>query len=326
MDRILAFVDLLGFSKMVESDYKEARIVLNDFYNICFSVIKRDEIVNGSLFSDSLLAHSSDYSALVNCMTEIYRKCLLKNETYRKTDKFFLLPRGAISVGYVDIEERQTSPNLTKDFIVSPALVHSAKIEQSIKGSRLLVAVENDNSNQVRDLVFNKKMKTILYENSSLEFWKNYKYNDALWFLDLNKRNEQQRSEVEKLIRISIKLVVANSRNEKVIDQHVNTLRIGLLSYTKFLDSGRDTLLKDIIGKFNADKYWLIWLTVFEVVTNCVDSFLFTSSPMIISFYRKCSLKPGWIEVLKEINKPGQEYLLRSFNRFLDELAIHQAK
>src|SRR5258706_8704964 len=124
MDRILAFVDLLGFSKMVESNYGEARTVLNDFYNICFSVIKRDATVNGSLFSDSLLAHSSNNASLVNCITEIYRKCLAKNEHYTNTDKFFLLPRGAISIGYVNIEERQTSPNLTKDFIVSPALVH----------------------------------------------------------------------------------------------------------------------------------------------------------------------------------------------------------
>jgi hypothetical protein len=326
MDKILAFVDLLGFSKMVESDYGRARIVLNDFYNICFSIIKRDQRVNGSLFSDSLLAHSSDYASLVNCITEIYRQCLARNEHYQNTDKFFLLPRGAISIGYVNIEERVTSPNLTKDFIVSPALVHSAKLEQSVKGSRLLVAVKSGNDDQEKSLVWNREIKTILYENSSFEFWKNYTYSDSLWFLDLKKSTEQQQQEVLDLIRVSIKLVENNSKNEKALEQHVNTLRIGLLSYTKFLESSSDAILAEVIKKFSADKYWIVWLTVFELITNCKDPFLFSSSPKVVAFYKKCSLKPGWVKVLEEINKPGQKYLLQSFQRFLDELAIRTTK
>ena len=120
MNKIIAYIDLLGFSKMVETDYNKAREILNDFYNISFKIIKRDKKVKGSLFSDNLLAFSDDYPALINCVTEIYRECLKKNATYNKGTDFFLLPRGAISVGYLNIEERQTSLNLTKDFIISP--------------------------------------------------------------------------------------------------------------------------------------------------------------------------------------------------------------
>src|SRR5687767_2340628 len=112
MERILAFVDLLGFSTMVRNDPQRAREILNDFYNICFRVIKEDTRVNGSLFSDSLLAHSTDYTALLNCMCKIYRECLNANANYTDTSNFFLLPRGAVSIGYVDIEERLEAPNI----------------------------------------------------------------------------------------------------------------------------------------------------------------------------------------------------------------------
>ena len=59
MEKILAFVDLLGFSQMVNTDEKKARVVLNDFYNIAFKEIKIRPSVNGHLFSDSLLAYSN---------------------------------------------------------------------------------------------------------------------------------------------------------------------------------------------------------------------------------------------------------------------------
>ncbi|MCF8448151.1 MAG: hypothetical protein K9H61_14260 [Bacteroidia bacterium] len=322
MNKILAFIDLLGFSKMVETDYNKAREILNDFYNISFRIIKRDKKVQGSLFSDSLLAYSDDYPALINCITEIYRECLKKNATYNKGTDFFLLPRGAVSVGYLNIEERHTSPNLTKDFIISPALVHSAKLETTIKGSRLLIAVKSDDEQQVREINWNAKIKSILYDNSSFEFWKGYTYKDALWFLDLSKSDKDQKVEVIKLIDIAIKLVKDNAKKEKVIDQHINTLRIGLLSYTKFLGKENDEVLKKIIREFKADQYWLLWLTVIEIIMNSQEQWKYAALSSIVDFYKKSSLKPGWIKVLEEINKPGQQYLRNSFELFLDEMAI----
>lgn len=322
MNRILAFIDLLGFSKMVETDYEKAREVLNDFYNISFKIIKEDQLVQGSLFSDSLLCYSDDYPALINCVVEIYRECLKKNATDNNGSDFFLLPRGAVSIGYLDIEARHTSPNLTKDFIISPALVHSAKLEQNIKGSRLLIAVNKQDNQQVINLQWNNNIKSILYENSTFEFWKNYIYADALWFLDLKKTDDKQKEEVVKLIDIAIKLVKDNSKKPKVIDQHINTLRIGLLSYTKFLGRERDEVLTKIISEFKTDQYWLIWLTVIEIIMNSQTEWKYTALDSVVNFYKKSSLKLGWAKLIEEINKPGHEYLRKSFELFLDEMNI----
>lgn len=322
MNKILAFIDLLGFSKMVETDYDKAKEILNDFYNISDRIIKRDKKVQGSLFSDSLLAYSDDYPALINCITEIYRECLKKNATYNKGTDFFLLPRGAVSVGNLNTEERQTSLNLTKDFIISPALVHSAKLETTIKGSRLLIAVKTDDEQQVSDINWNPQIKSILYDNSSFEFWKGYTYKDALWFLDLSKSDKDQKVEVIKLIDIAIKLVKDNAKKEKVIDQHINLLRIGLLSYTKFLGKENDEVLKKIIKEFKADQYWLLWLTVIEIIMNSQQQWKYAALSSIVDFYKKSSLKPSWIKVLEEINKPEQQYLRKSFELFLDEMPI----
>lgn len=321
-NKILAFIDLLGFSRMVGIDHQKARQVLNDFYNIAFGIIKQDENVKGSLFSDSLLAHSNDYAALINCITEIYRECLAKNATYDLGKDFILLPRGAISVGYVNIEERHTSPNLTKDFIISPALVHSAKVEQNIKGSRLLIAVNKDDDRQVTDLQWNSRIKSILYENSSVEFWDNYIYTDALWFLDLKKEHSEQKAEVVELINVAIQLVKDNAKKQKVIDQHINTLRIGLLSYIKFLGREDDEILRKITTEFKSDQYWLLWLTIIEMIMNSTYEWKYATKSYVVDFYKKASLKLGWIKVIEEINKPKQTYLKGSFKLFLDELNI----
>lgn len=322
MNKILAFIDLLGFSNMIQKDHNTAREILNDFYNISFGIIKENPNVTGSLFSDSLLAHSEDYPSLINCITEIYRKCLLKNNSYTYSNDFFLLPRGAISVGLLNIEDRQTSPNLTKDFIISPALVHSAKLEGTIKGSRLLIAINQNDDHQIRDLQWNGSIKSILYENSSFEFWKNYIYTDSLWFLDLNKSTEEQEAEVISLINTSMKLVKANAKKTNVVDQHINTLRIGLLSYTKFLRKEEDKILMKVIKDFDNDQYWLLWLTIIELIMNSPDNWRYVPKKYVVDFYKNASLKTGWIKVLEEINQPKQKYLKGSFKAFLNEMDI----
>lgn len=321
MDRILAFVDLLGFSRMVKKNHHTARQILNDFYNICFDVIKRNRRVKGSLFSDSLLAHSNDYPALVNSIAEIYRGCLQKNDSYNSLSEFFLLPRGAISIGYVNIEQRDTAPNLSKDFIVSPALVHSAEMEKSIKGSRLLLAVKNDGA-ETREIQWNDNIKSIMYENTTLELWNNYTYQDALWFRDLTKSDLEQKREVRRLIAIAIKLAKKHSHNNAALEQHINTLRIGLLSYTKFLELENDAVLQQVIREFKADKYWMVWVTIIEIIMNSQEQYKYAAMKSVVEFYKKSSLKTGWIRVLEEINKPGNDYLKQSFELFLDELHI----
>lgn len=320
----LAFIDLLGFGQMVGSNPSRSKEILNDFYNITFRIIKGRDEVQGHLFSDSLLAYSRNPAVLVNVIAEIYRECLKKNDTYNfNLSNHFLLPRGGISCGMVDIQNRIEAPNLSKNFIVSPALVHSAKIESQIKGARLLIADPETNNNQVFN--WNSNIKSILYENSTFTFWSNFKYFDALWFLDLNKENDEQKNEVADLINISIKLAKSNSSNKRAIEQHLQTLRIGLLSYCKFLTPNSNPILERIIVEFEDDKYWLIWLTLFEVIMQSPDSWAFPSKSEMIEFYKKVSLKSSWANVIKEINKPKNEYQKTLLNTFIEELSITQA-
>jgi len=179
MEQAVALIDLLGFSEMVKADPTSAARVLDDFYKICFNEIRSVPFIKGHLFSDSLLCYGDDKAALLNCMASIYRKCLSKNENHQMGSKCFLLPRGGVSIGILNIEERTELPNLTKNFIVSPALVHSADMERQISGSRLLVAIRNDYAQQ-KEILWNEQVKTILYMDETYSFWEKYLYSDAL--------------------------------------------------------------------------------------------------------------------------------------------------
>jgi len=321
--KALAFIDLLGFSQMVASDFKTSRFILNDFYNLTYDIIKDRDSVKGHLFSDSLLAYSDEPAILVNIITEIYRKCLKKNDLYSfDLSKYFLLPRGGISFGIVDIQKRIQAPKLSKNFIVSPALVHSANMEGQIKGSRLLIADSENSRSQIFN--WNRNIKSILYENSIFTFWDNFKYFDALWFLDLSKTHNEQETEVTDLIEIAIQLVNSNSQNKKIIEQHLQTLRIGLLSYTKFLTPNGNPILSRIISDFKDDKYWLLWITVFEMIMQSPDRWAFPAKSEIINFYKIVSLKKAWADVIKYINMPRNEYLRNLLNNFVQELSIAQ--
>ncbi len=320
MEKILAFVDLLGFSQMVNTDENKAGVILNDFYNISFDEIKSRPGVTGHLFSDSLLAYSDSREDLINCLASIYQKCLLKNDSYNELSKFFLLPRGAMSVGIVNVEGRQTAPNLTKGFIVSQALVHSAKLESQIKGSRLLVAVKNDEQQQMQ-LEWNSNIRYGLYQDDVLTFLENYKYKDVLWFSSIDDGNDQRDSLIN-LIDIAIKLVKDNARNEKVLLQHIWTLRIGLLSYSKYLGLESDPVLNRIIREFKADQYWLLWMTLIEMIVSSTNEWKYASSKKMVDFYKKTSLKKGWANLIEELNKPGEQYALKCFEKFIEEMSI----
>ena len=321
--KALAFIDLLGFSQMVANNHDKSKQILSDFYNIAFNVINNENEIIGHLFSDSLLAYSSEPHILVNNVTKIYRECMKKNKSYEfDLSKYFLLPRGGISFGLVDIQNRNEASNLSKNFIVSPALVHSAKIESQIKGSRLLIADTNNNSEHI--FTWNSKIKSILYENSTFTYWSDFKYYDALWFLDLTKNPNEQKKEVTELVNIAFDLVNSNVRNKKVIEQHLQTLRIGLLSYTRFLSSGSSPIIFRIINDFADNKYWLIWITLFEMIMQSPDSWAFSTNSEIIDFYKSVSLKSAWAEVIKYINKPRNEYLKNLLNSFVQKLAISE--
>ncbi|KUJ60025.1 hypothetical protein AR687_19905 [Flavobacteriaceae bacterium CRH] len=321
MEMILAYVDLLGFTKMIEKNQKKSEEILLQFYDIAFASINNDERLKGNISSDCLLVYSESYPALINCLTEIYRSCFLWNDSFTDPD-FYLLPRGAVSIGEMTIGERDTSMTITKDFMIGKALVHSSKLEPLIKGSRLVVAVHNTDEQQEKALLHNKEICSLLYQNCTFKFWKDYSYVDALWFLDLNKSFPEQKKQVVQLLDIAIRLAVKNVKNKKVLDHYINTLRIGLLSYAPFVDNEEDIIIKTIIKDFRSGHYWLIWLTVIEILLNNQNKKSYSAWKSLQSFYKKVSLEKSWIYILEEINKPEKAYLKKDIQKFVHKINL----
>ena len=317
MEKILAYIDLLGFTKMIENDHQKAEELLLKFYDIAFRIIKDDERLKGNISSDCLLVYSEDYAALINCLAEIYRECFLLNDSFTNAD-FYLLPRGAVSVGAMTIGERDTSLAITKDFMIGKALVHSSKLEPQIKGSRLLIAVNAEDEQQKTSLLENKEIRSALYQNCTFKFWPGYHYVDALWFLDLYKDPEEQRKEILQLLKIAIKLTKSNSHNTKIAEHYINTLRIGLLSYSKFVENGNDAMFQTIMQDFKNDEYWFLWLTVIEISINRKEELKNADWSLVLGFYKKVSLEKSWMFVIEEINKPEKLYLKKALQTFID--------
>lgn len=322
MKKSLAFIDLLGFSNMVKKDHSKAKEVLNDFYNISFQEIEGCSEIEGMLVSDSLIAYSENNSALLNSLCSIYRKCLEKNGEYcdNALCDFFLLPRGGFSIGEVNVEERTEAPNVRKGFIVSPALVHSSKMEQSIKGSRLLIAVNDLNGEDI-DFHWNTETRAILYSDDSYRLYEKYSYNDALWFADLNKNYNDQKEEIKKLIEVAILLVKANVKNPRALEQHIGTLRIGLLSYSKHCEVVTDDMIiKRILDEFKEDKYWLVWVSVLEMVLQSPDGSIASLNSRIVEFYREMCLSVGWKKVIEYSNKKDNVHFKKLLQEYIGSM------
>jgi hypothetical protein len=315
MNKILAFIDLLGFTKMIEKDHVKAKALLNDFYKIVYDALENNEAIKGNISSDCVMIYSDHYSELLNCVTHIYRLCFKFNKNNNDPD-FYLLPRGGVSIGYMDIGDRDTSLHLTKDFMIGPALVHSSKLEQQIKGSRLLVAVNIADDDQLNELKLNPKLTSPLYENCTFKFWDNYSYFDALWFLDLSKNEADQKAQVLELLDIAFFLLNVNANKPKIVDHYINTLRIGILSYSKFIQPINDPVIEYVLAKFYDDSYWLLWLTIIEITMKSEHEISLDES--ICIFYKNAVLSNGWTHIIEEINKTGKEYLKKNCNDFLE--------
>lgn len=317
--KFLAFIDLLGFSNMVKTDYSKAKNILNDFYSLSYQIINQEPRIQGSLVSDSLVIYSRYKNILLDITSKIYRKCLKKNNEYpeKEIDTFFLLPRGGISKGSVHVENRYESPNLQKDFIVSPALVHSANMEQEIKGSRIFYAVQNDNPNH---------NSSILYD-SEIKLWDQFRYKDVLWFRDLSKDTDDQKKEIKNLVNIAIKLIKNNSnQKDSILEQHMQTLRIGLLSYSKFFEAQSNSgILDSLLSDFKNDKYWLIWIAIIEMVMESKNKWSARIRKKLLKFYKSICLSSGWINVLEYINSKNQKYLKKLFKQFINKLNVQDA-
>lgn len=316
MEKSLAFLDLLGFSSMVETSSSKARNILSDFYNIVFREIDRHHEIDSILFSDSLIAYSNDSISLLNSMCNIYRACLRRNIDYtqRSLGNFFLLPRGGMCVGHINIEERNGAPNVRKEFIVSPALVHSARMEKSIQGSRFLIAEDSFTGNIAE---WNYHVHRILYRDNESRTNNNHTYTEALWFGDLSKESEEQKREIVELLGIAISLVEANAGKDSVLKQHIGTLRIGMLSYSKLYETLDIDIISRIIDKFSEDKFWLIWVSLFEMVLERQDCHLSAINNELMQFYRSICLTIGWQNAIEYLNRPENSCFKVLLNQFI---------
>jgi hypothetical protein len=211
---------------------------------------------------------------------------------------------------------------LTKDFIVSPALVHSTEMEKSIKGSRLLIAVKTGSAEDM-SITWNDSILSILYEQNFC-FWEQYQYKDALWFADLSKDNEARKKETEDLIDIAIALVKDNSGNFAILEHHTDTLRIGLLSYSHLFQATMSSCLIDrIIEEFTEDKYWKVWIAIFEMAMQSPDNWAVPGTQKFVDFYKRVCSSRGWSKLLEEVNKSNNSYSKRVIDSFINELNIN---
>ena len=320
MENAVAYIDLLGFANMVELDRGKAHSILNDFYTVAFNCLQHEPDIRGMLFSDSLLAYGLNKNALIKSICKIYRECIKKNRDYLSTQNFFLMPRGGISFGLMEIEQRRELPNLQKNFIVSPALVHSVKMEQTILGGRLLIAAKTGTQEEMEVDWGEQDSSTILYRNETFELWKGYKYHDCFWFRDLDKECNSQRQEIEELF------IKNENIRTKALQHHIATLRIGLLSYSQFIEANKtNDLINRLFTDFKQDKYWMLWLALIEMTMQSPDSWAIPAQRDVIGFYKEVSLSNGWKDLLTEINKPNQSFTKSLVQKFINEISIRTA-
>lgn len=162
--KIVAYADLLGFSNLVVSDIEKARDLLSGFYNLAQNTKDRNRYneLELFLFSDFLFVQGEDVATVVNYMCHLYRECLLYSGRQEGPP---MLCRGGIARGAVIVQKRNEAPNVTKNFIVSPALTHAVHKEKLVDGQRLLIS-----ANEREDIqhFWNSQIDSITYDQPGI--------------------------------------------------------------------------------------------------------------------------------------------------------------
>src|SRR5437762_2232052 len=135
--RIVAYSDLLGFSELVVKELDLAKQLLSQFYTFAQSTKVENSYADLELFlfSDFLFVQGDRVESVVNYMCQLYRRAL----QYSMNSPAPMLIRGGVARGGVITQQRRAAPQVTKNFIVSPALTHAVKMEALVKGQRLLI-------------------------------------------------------------------------------------------------------------------------------------------------------------------------------------------
>jgi hypothetical protein len=295
-ENIVVYTDLLGFSDLVMRNIEEARNLLSRFYNLSQST-KLDgnfDSLELFLFSDFLFVKGNDIADVVNYACTLYRNCLKANENQSGAP---LLPRGGIARGTVLTQKRREAPEVTKNFIVSPALVHAVHMEKLIRGQRLLIS-----ANEIEEIAhfWNQRFSAITYDQPSIKpsrSFKKYRYQDLLWARDLRKGHHEAKEETSGLMRLAAKLFRENIGNNAEIEHYAETLRICLLSYSSLLEPLQtdrellDELVEETLIPFPSN---IVWLGFLEMVFLSRDFFSFQLNSSVLKFIRFAVLHPIW--------------------------------
>jgi len=63
-------------------------------------------------------------------------------------------------------------------------------------------------------------------------------------------------------------------------------------------------------------------MTLIEMIVTSTNEWKYAASKKVVDFYKKTSLKKGWASLIEEINKPGEQYALKCFEKFIGEMSI----
>lgn len=317
--RIVAYSDLLGFSEIAVRQPETASQLLSDFYNYAQNIKVQNfyEDLELFLFSDFLFVQGDRVERVVNYMCQLYRQAL----QYSEHSKAPMLIRGGVARGGVLTQQRREAPQVTKNFIVSPALTHAVKMETLVKGQRLLISAEE---REEIDHFWNSGINAICYDQPSLkpsELFKKYRYQDLLWARDLSQPYVQSRKETMQYIEIAAKLYRDNSNKPKCIVAHyAETLRICLLSYSSLLKPCTED--RDFISRFVQDTLIphpnaSVWLGFLECVLFSKDAFAFHIEPTMSSFLGNAILAKQWSEMSTSLDQPEHAQLAKEVQDFI---------
>lgn len=317
--KIVAYCDLLGFSKLVVKCPDDAKQLLSDFYNFAQRV-KVDNSFDDLelfLFSDFLFVQGKQVADVVNYMCKLYRRALL----YSENSDAPMLMRGGVARGGVVTQQRQEALQVRKNYIVSPALTHAAAMEKLVKGQRLLIS---GNEREEMDHFWNDSIHAVCYDQPSLkptDLFKTYRYQDLLWSRDLSLDTEASRAETMQLITIAARLYRGNSRQPKrILAHYAETLRICLLSYSELLEPGTEDreFVKLIVNEtLLSHPNSTVWLGFLECVLLSRDAFAFHEDHSMKEFFRYAVLSKCWAEVSVALEQPEHHRLRSATEEFI---------
>lgn len=295
---VVGYVDLLGFSQQVENNLESAKNVLNDFYEIAYSLGSDLPSLELIIVSDSLICWSENEAHLIDFLCELFRNCFTKNKDYNINSGKILLPRGAVVLGEV---------------------ADAVGLEKSIKGSRLLISFTQKD---IPSIYWNIDINTVLYKDETIVSKDGNIYCDALWFRGINPLDELVKEEMLSLVNLAEELVERYSNNPSVLEYYIETLRIGLLSYAKFLELTDRIFIEQLFCRFDEDKYWRIWLTIFEIALQSGDSFMLSRHEVFIGFIKRKMISKGWVQLIQYLHKKENIRLYQHFKKFVKSLRI----